>query len=440
MAAPEIEALFDDAALRAERIVALLRLAVAVVIGGVFAIAVSRQTVDDIILVRQLALAAATIAGYLILALIALWVVAAQHFRPWMAWIFSSFDVLLLLVSLDGAMGNTGMHGDYLPAAPVIWLAPVILAFGVLRYNPLLQAYIVTIAVLGFIAIVVLHDPEFVLNARPGAPDFTPHFFTLPTNVVRLFMVVLFGAVLIAAAVRARRLLARAIAEGSRRANLTRYLPRQVAEALATMSPERLMRGRRQHGAVLFIDIRGFTARTETMDPAEVSRFLAEFRRIVREAVEPHGGIIDKHIGDAAMIVFGLPTPSDDDARHALAAARDVLAGIGAWNAKLRAAGEAPVAIGIGAHWGELFVGAIGDEHRLEFSVLGDTVNVASRLEYQTKQHDCALIVSQDLLDAAGEDPKANGWVVLPPQILRGRHTPTAMFGLRWGEIARGPI
>jgi adenylate cyclase len=431
MAASEIQTLFDDAALRAERIVSLLRLAVAVVIGTVFAIAVSRQTVDDIILVRQLALAGATIAGYLVLALIALWTVAAQHFRPWMAWVFSSFDVLLLLISLDGVMDNTGLRGDYLPAAPVIWLAPVILAFGVLRYNPLLQAYIVTIAVFGFVAIVALHDPELAIDARLGAPAYTPRLFTLPTNLIRLFMAVLFGVVLVAAAVRARRLLARAIAEGSRRANLTRYLPMQVADALGTMSPERLMRGRRQLGAVLFIDIRGFTARTEAMDPVAVSRFLSEFRRIVREAVEPHGGVVDKHIGDAAMVVFGLPQPGADDARHALAATRDVLAGIVAWNATKMQSGEAPVAVGIGAHWGEMFVGAIGDERRLEFSVLGDTVNVASRLEYQAKAHDCALVVSQDLLDAAGEDPAQNGWTALPPQILRGRHTPTAMFGLR---------
>jgi adenylate cyclase len=348
-----------------------------------------------------------------------------------MAWVFSSFDVLLLLISLDGVMGNTAMPGDYLPAAPVIWLAPVILAFGVLRYNPLLQAYIVTIAVAGFVVIVGLHNPEFALNARLGAPDYTPRFFTLPTNLIRLFMLALFGVVLIAAAVRARRLLARAIAEGSRRANLTRYLPMQVADALATMSPEQLMRGRRQMGAVLFVDIRGFTARSETMDPADVSRFLGEFRRIVREAVERHGGVVDKHIGDAVMVIFGLPRPSDDDARHALAASRDVLAGVAAWNAKLEAAGEAPVAVGIGVHWGELFAGAIGDAQRLEFSVLGDTVNIASRLQEQSKRAGCALVVSQDLLDAAGERASENGWLALPPQTLRGRTAPTAMFGLR---------
>ena len=195
MAAPEIQAVFDEAALRAERIVAILRLAVAVVIGIVFALAVSRQTVDNIVLVRQLALAAATIAGYLILGLAALWVVAARRFRTWMAWVFASFDVLLLLISLDGVMANTGMPGDYLPAAPVIWLAPVILAFGVLRYNPLLQAYIVVFTIAGVLAVVFTHDPEFLLNASEAAPTYTSRLIPLPTNLISLFMHPLFGVV-----------------------------------------------------------------------------------------------------------------------------------------------------------------------------------------------------------------------------------------------------
>jgi adenylate cyclase len=431
MAAAEIRTLFDEAAWRAERIVALLRLVVAVAIGVVFVFAAARQVpANDAILMRQLVVAGATIAGFLLLALVALWVVGSRRFRPWMAWLFSTFDVMLLLVSLNEVVENTAMPGYYLPAAPVIWLTPAVLAFGVLRYNPLLQAYMVALAVIGFVAVVTIHMPELTMRAGEAAPDYIPRLFGAPPNVVRLAMIVLFGAVLVAAASRARSLLARAIAEGTRRAALTRYLPMQIAEALATTSPDSLMRGRRQHGAVLFVDIRGFTARTEAMDPAAVGRFLSEFRRIVREAVERHRGVVDKHIGDAVMVVFGLPQPGEDDARNALSAARDVLSGVAAWSTALQAAGEAPVAIGIGAHWGEMFAGAIGDEQRLEFSVLGDTVNVAARLQEQSKLSGCALVASQDLLDAAGEIASETSWRTLPPQTLRGRSTPTAMFGL----------
>lgn len=427
MAVPDVETLFAEAAWRAERIVAVLRLAVALTIAVVFAFAAAPQVPStDIVLVRQLALAGATIAGYVVLGLAALWIVASRNFRPWMAWLFSTVDVALLLLSLDAVMANTAMPGYYLAAAPVLWLAPAILAFGVLRYNPLLQIYMTALALGGLGLIVLLHMPELGMSAG-DVPGHLPRLFSAPPNMMRFVMLALYGAVLVAAAIRARRLLARAIAEGTRRANLMRYLPAQVAEGLATISTADMMRGRRQHGAVLFADIRGFTARAEAMDPAALGAFLSEFRRDVREAVERNSGIVDKYIGDAVMAVFGVPRSTGKDARNALAAARDILAGLDKFNAAHR--DEAPVALAIGVHWGEMFVGGIGDEQRLEFSVLGDTVNIAARLQEQAKHGGYALVVSKDLLNAADEDPSAGGWHALPPQILRGRQHATEMFG-----------
>jgi adenylate cyclase len=430
MATPDIQMLYDEAAWRAERIVAVLRLAVAVITGIVFYFAASRQApISDIVLIRQLAVAAATIAGYAILGLVALWIVASRNFRPWMAWLFSTVDVLLVLLSLDAVLVNNAMSCYYLPSAPVLWIAPVILAFGILRYNPLLQAYMAALALGGIVVIVTSRMPELGMSAGDVAPDHLVRLFAAPANVMRLVMLMLFCVVLVAAAVRARMLLARAIEEGNRRANLARYLPNQVLEGLSTISTEALMRGRKQAGAVLFVDIRGFTARAETMDPAELGRFLSAFRRIVREAVERHGGLVDKHIGDAVMVVFGVPRASGGDARNALAAARDIMAGIAKWNAARARDGEDPVAIGIGLHWGDLFVGGIGDEQRLEVTVLGDTVNVAARLQEMSKYSGCALVVSKDVLDAANEDPSQGGWTALPSQILRGRQHATEMFG-----------
>lgn len=429
MAAPDIETLFAEAAWRAERTVAVLRLAVALSIAVVFAFTAAPQMPStDIVLVRQLVLAGATIAGYVLLGFAALWVVASRNFRPWMAWLFSTIDVGLLLISLDAVMANTRMPGYYLAAVPVLWLAPVILAFGALRYDPPLQIYMVVLTVAGLAAIVVLHMAELGMSAG-DTPAYLPPLFGASPNAIRFMLLLLYGAVLVAAAFRARRLLARAIAEGTRRANLMRYLPAQVAEGLATISTADMMRGRRQHGAVLFADIRGFTARAEAMDPPALGAFLSEFRRDVRKAVERNGGIVDKYIGDAAMAVFGVPRPGGKDARNALAAARDILAGLDRFNAAHR--DEPPVALAIGVHWGEIFVGGIGDEQRLEFSVIGDTVNIAARLQEQAKHGDYALVVSKDLLDAAGEDPSAAGWHPLPPRILRGRQHPTEMFGAK---------
>ena len=136
------------------------------------------------------------------------------------------------------------------------------------------------------------------------------------------------------------------------------------------------------------------------------------------------------------MIVFGVPQPAADDARRALACAEAMFRGLAAWNADRAADGAAPVGIGMGLHFGEVFCGAIGDDARLEFTVLGDTVNVAARLQDETKTSHCPMIVSQALMEAAGETEADGGWTALPTDHLRGRDAPIALFGRRAASVS----
>ena len=99
-----------------------------------------------------------------------------------------------------------------------------------------------------------------------------------------------------------------------------------------------------------------------------------------------HGGTLDKFIGDSVMATFGTPQPGPRDAAHALACARAMLASLGVWNSERTARGEMALRAGIGLHFGPVVLGDIGDERRLEFAVLGDTVNTASRLEGLTRE------------------------------------------------------
>jgi len=133
------------------------------------------------------------------------------------------------------------------------------------------------------------------------------------------------------------------------------------------------------------------------MDPAATGRLLADFRRFVVATATRCEGVVDKFIGDAAMLVFGLPSPRPDDARRALTCARALLAGTpGEWARDLGATGgNGAVELGIGLHAGDAFCGAVGDETRLEFTVLGDTVNIAARLEQETKAVGLPLVVSR---------------------------------------------
>jgi adenylate cyclase len=154
---------------------------------------------------------------------------------------------------------------------------------------------------------------------------------------------------------------------------------------------------------------------------------MGAFRTRVRMAAEKHGGIVDKFIGDGAFLVFGVPEANADDAHRAVACAKTMLAMLAEWNERRRAADEDPIKVGIGVHAGDAFIGAVGDDTRLEFTVLGDTVNVANRLEQATKIHGVALIASADTVKAAAED--VAHWRDLGFAELRGRAKPLHIMG-----------
>ena len=145
----------------------------------------------------------------------------------------------------------------------------------------------------------------------------------------------------------------------------------------------------------------GFTTLSENMTPEAVVGMLRDFHGRLARTIFAHGGTLDKYMGDAVMAHFGTPRPGPDDASRALACGLDMVREIDTWNAERTAAGEPAIRIGIGIHYGSVVAGNIGDERRLEYTVLGDTVNVASRIEALTREANTPLLVSDDLIAAA---------------------------------------
>lgn len=126
--------------------------------------------------------------------------------------------------------------------------------------------------------------------------------------------------------------------------------------------------------AILFVDIRNSTHMAEGLDPKAVTKLIRSFRSIVQRAARAHGGVIDKFVGDGAMLVFGVPHPSGDDAARSLNCAREILRLIDERNASVEAADR--FSVGIGVHRGKVYCGIVGDDERREFTVIGDAVDV----------------------------------------------------------------
>jgi adenylate cyclase len=228
-------------------------------------------------------------------------------------------------------------------------------------------------------------------------------------------MLMAMAVILVIVARQGRGLLDRAVRETTLRLNLTRYLPRELAPILSEDGFSSLRAGRRVRAVLLFVDIRDSSMLAEGMDAARLAVFISAFRRRVMRAAAEHGGIVDKFVGDGALLLFGVPAESESDAARALACGRTLVALVERWNAKRGFSPE--VRIGVGIHAGEVFCGVVGDEARLEFTVLGEPVNIAARIEAATKLHDTPLLASRAVVEAAGE---AERWVEVGAETLRG--------------------
>ncbi|MGQ0799687.1 MAG: adenylate/guanylate cyclase domain-containing protein [Pseudomarimonas sp.] len=178
------------------------------------------------------------------------------------------------------------------------------------------------------------------------------------------------------------------------RNTLSRYLPSQVAEQMLA-DPDINLGGTSQMATVLFSDIRDFTTISERLGARATVAMLNEYFSAMVDAISAQNGILDKFIGDAVMALFGVPFPGEDDADAAVRAAIGMIQRLDALNVLRRARGEDALAIGVGLSTGDLVAGNVGSPRRMDYTVIGDTVNLSARLEAATKNYNVAIILSE---------------------------------------------
>jgi adenylate cyclase len=258
-----------------------------------------------------------------------------------------------------------------------------------------------------------------------------PHFVTLPQQVKEIVIFLAVTVVLATVVWRIRQLAFREAEIERERANLARHFSPNMVETLAR-SDEPLDSVRKQHAAVFFADIVGFAGLSERLGPERTMEILRRTHSIMSDRIFAHDGTLDKFIGDAVMATFGVPLTGENDAANAIACTRSIQEAL----ARDNPLPEDPLQVGIGVHYGELVMGNLGGARRLEYGVIGDTVNVASRLEVMTREIGAAIILSDDLVRAArgsaGADPSLlTGFEKRPAQPLRGRNEPIDIWVLK---------
>lgn len=196
----------------------------------------------------------------------------------------------------------------------------------------------------------------------------------------------------------------------------TRYVAREVVEEILK-DPERLvLSGARREVTVLFCDVRGFTRMSERLSPDEVMLLLNDFYTLMIETTFKHDGTLDKFLGDAVMATFGAPIAHPDHSLRAVRTALAMQAGVVELNARRQKAGKELVTVGIGVSAGEAVAGTVGTEDRMEYTVIGDSVNLAARLESNAKPGQ--ILISHRTYEAVREDVNARS---LGPIRVKGK-------------------
>jgi PAS domain S-box-containing protein len=216
------------------------------------------------------------------------------------------------------------------------------------------------------------------------------------------------------------------------RAQLTRHFSPNMVEELM-QAGGRIGVARTQPMAVLFADLYDYTEMSAAMSGEQVIALLRAFHAIVEDAVFNHGGTLDKYIGDGLMATFGTPSPGPLDATHAIAATRQILRELATWNARREAGGEQRIRIGVGLHFGMATLGDVGTEQRFELTVVGDTVNIASRIEQMSRLVRTAVVASDDLVQRAVAESgieAIESFRDLGEHRVRGRQSLIRLWGL----------
>lgn len=225
--------------------------------------------------------------------------------------------------------------------------------------------------------------------------------------------------------VKAHKRLAR---EEVARANYSRFMPEVVVKQLLESPDSFRLGGVNQQVTVLFADIRGFTALSEKANPEKVVGLLNRYFSVMTDIIFEHGGTLDKYIGDGLMAIFGAPTAGEEDALNAVKAAVTMQKRLTQLNAELYAEGYGTVSIGIGLHTGEATIGYIGSNKRSEYTAIGDTVNLASRLESNASGGQ--ILMSEATAAASGNLIPVN---VRDPLTVKNRVQPVNVLEVRWG-------
>jgi len=400
-----------------ERLIGWIQLGVVLTFGALYLIAPTTDIMSEFASLVPIALGL-----YLLFTLVRLVLSYRISLPDWYLALSGLVDLGLLLTLIWSFHLQYEQPPPFYLKAPTMLYLFIFIALRALRFEPRYVLHTGLAAAAGWGALLLYAltaEQEDMPITRDYVDYLTSNRVLLGGEFDKIITLLVVTAILTLALARGRRLLLQAMAEESARYELSRYFPAEVAARITAADGEVAAGAADEvRCTVLNLDIRGFTPLSESLSARALIGLLNDYQDRMAGVIEAHGGTVDRVFGDGVLATFGASKTLENYAARALDCAPAILAAIDAWNAERAARGEDPVRVGVALATGPLTVGAIGRGERLDYTLVGEAVNLSAKLEKHTKAEACRALADAATVQTA----RAQGWTGAP---------------LRWCEAAR---
>ena len=347
----------------------------------------------------------AVLGGYALFTLVRLYLSWRERLVSWFLYLSIVVDMALLLALIWSFHIEYGQPPSFYLKAPTMSYVFIFIGLRVLSFRAryVVAAGVTAAAGWGVLAAYAVHaSGGREMITRDYVEYMTSNSILIGAEADKIIAILVVTVVLAVAMNQARRLVVRSAAEGEAARDLARFFSPEVAEQItASEQVVEAGRGEAREAAIVFCDIRGFTRFAHTVSPGEVIAMLADYQHALVPIIQAHGGTIDKFMGDGIMATFGAVRPSDCAAADALRAVDAVIEAAADWGRARAAEGRPVHRVNAAAAFGPIVFGAVGDGERLEYTVIGDPVNQAAKLEKANRAEGVDALTDRGTFEAA---------------------------------------
>ncbi len=388
-----------------ERLISWIQLTVVVVFGVLYLFSPKPEV--------EFALTPWALAVYLMLTIVRVIWSHIARLPGWALLISVFFDMALLIALIWSFHIQYGQPASFYLKAPTMLYIFIFIALRALRFELIYVLFAGMVASLGwgFLILYVLYaDPADNMITRDYVAYLTSNTILLGAEFDKIISIMMVTFIIAVALYRAKLLLVRAVAEQTAARDLSRFFSPEIAEKIKSSDKQITAgSGEIRQATVLNLDMRGFTRLAGSASPAEAMAVLGEYQRRMVPIIVKHGGSIDKFLGDGILATFGAAEPNGTYAADALRALEETIAEAVRWQAECEKSGRSCPPVNGAAASGPILFGAVGDESRLEYTVIGDAVNLSAKIEKQNKELGVRAVCDRttyDLALAQGYEPQ----------------------------------